>query len=260
VDDGVDVSGGQDSPVFDRDGIFANARSNLRRRWTDPVVRPILERDIAWLVDHFGGADRITIVAYPDPSSVGKSLESLARAKGKSIEQVVVDMALEGYQELPGGARVRGNGMHDVDIVNYIRQPYTATSSDASVGGVAGVPPYMGPGAHPRHFGNFPRAIARYVKDLQVISLSHAIRAATGLPAQIIGLKDRGLIREGYKADITVFDLETLRDRATSLEPQLQSEGIQFVLVNGQVTVDGGKVTGALPGMVLKRGAGTPRS
>jgi N-acyl-D-amino-acid deacylase len=260
VDDTVDASGGQDSPVFDRKGIFANARSNLRRRWTDPVTRRLLERDIAWLVDHFGGADRIIIVAYPDPAYVGKSLDELARAQGKPFHQVVVDMALGGYDDMPGGVRLRGYGIHDVDIVNYIRQPYTATTSDASVGGVAGVPPYMGPGAHPRHFGNFVRAIARYVKDLQVVTLPFAIHAATALPAQIIGLKDRGLIREGYKADIVIFDLESLRDRATVLQPDLLSEGIEFVLVNGQFTVDGGKRTGAFPGTVLKRsGTRIPR-
>jgi N-acyl-D-aspartate/D-glutamate deacylase len=82
----------------------------------------------------------------------------------------------------------------------------------------------------------------------------------TALPAQIIGLKDRGLLREGYKADITIFNLETLRDRAPPLEPLLTSDGIEFVLVNGQFTVDGGKLTGAFPGKVLRRGATIPRS
>jgi N-acyl-D-aspartate/D-glutamate deacylase len=162
-------------------------------------------------------------------------------------------MALEGDEDVLGGVRLRGYGMHDVDVVNYMRQPYTAASSDASVGGVEGVPPYMGPGAHPRHFGAFVRRIARYVKDLEVIPLSFAIRSSTGLPAQIIGLRDRGLIREGYKADIVIFDLEKLRDRATVLAPHLRSEGVEFVLVNGQFTIDGGTLTGALPGQVLKR-------
>jgi N-acyl-D-amino-acid deacylase len=253
VDDDVDVSGGQDSPVFDREGIFDHARRHLRRRWTDPVTRRLVERDIAWLVDHFGGPERIIIVDYPDPTYVGKSLDDLAREQGKSVQQVVVDMALEGDEDVLGGVRLRGYGMHDVDVVNYMRQPYTAASSDASVGGVEGVPPYMGPGAHPRHFGAFVRRIARYVKDLEVIPLSFAIRSSTGLPAQIIGLRDRGLIREGYKADIVIFDLEKLRDRATVLAPHLRSEGVEFVLVNGQFTIDGGTLTGALPGQVLKR-------
>jgi len=261
VDDNVDVSGGQDSPALDRDGIYDNARVNLRRRWADPGKRPIIERDIAWLLDHFGGADRIFVVDYPDRAYVGKTVDNLARAKGQKVEEVVVDMALNGYKETPGGAYVRGNAMLDIDIVNYIRQPYTATSSDASIGGVAGIPPYMGPGAHPRHFGNFPRNIAHFVKDLHVITLPWAIHAVTALPAQIIGLKDRGLLREGYKADITIFNLETLRDRATAIEPQLPSEGIEFVLVNGQLTVDRGKLTGALPGKVLRRGENRiPRS
>lgn len=253
VDEGVDVSGGNDSPVF-RDDVFANARENLRRRWSDPALRRKIARDIEYMVDHQGGPDRVWVVDYPDPASVGKTLEQIARERGVTYPEVVVHLALNGDPENPYGAATRGEGIHETDIITYIRQEYTATSSDAAISGIAGVPGFEGgPGSHPRHFGAFVRKIARYAKELKAISLSHAIRAGTGLPAQIIGLRDRGLIREGYRADIVVFDYERLQDRATLLEPSLPSEGVQFVLVNGQLAVDSGRPTGTTAGVVIRK-------
>ena len=115
------------------------------------------------------------------------------------------------------------------------------------------------PGAHPRHFGAFTRKIARFVKDLKAISLPFAVRSMTGLPARIVGLEDRGLLREGYKADLVVFDLERLRDRATVLEPDRYSEGVDYVMVNGVFTIDDGRFTDEMPGEVILR-SGRPVS
>ena len=176
VHDSVDTSGGRDSPVYNTDGMFDNARQHLTRRWNDPAAR-----------------------------------------------------------------------------ADY-RQEYTATASDAGVSGIEGVPGFASvPGAHPRHFGAFTRKIARYVKELNAISLPFAIRSMTGLPARIIGLEDRGLLRAGYKADIVIFDYDRIQDRATVLEPALYSEGVDYVMVNGVLTVDGGEFTDALPGEVVLR-------
>ncbi|RMD95436.1 MAG: D-aminoacylase, partial [Calditrichaeota bacterium] len=101
----------------------------------------------------------------------------------------------------------------------------------------------------------FPRKIAKYVKDKGIISLPFAIRSMTGLAAEIIGLRDRGYLREGYKADLVIFDLARLRDRATVLKPRRYPEGIEYVMVNGVFTVDQGKRTGMLPGKVLLKPA-----
>ena len=261
VHDSVDTTGGRDSPVYGADGIFDDARQHLARRWAEPATRARIARDIAWIVDHNGGADRVVVVDYPDPSYVGKTLAELAAAQGSTFEDVVVRMALEGFPDVIGGAWTRGYGIHDLDVVNYYQQEYTATSSDAAVSGVVGVPAFESrPGAHPRHFGAFTRKIAHYVKDLQAISLPFAIRSMTGLPARIIGLSDRGLLSEGYKADVVIFDLERLRDRATVLEPDRFSEGIDYVMVNGVFTVEGGQFTDALPGEVIRRGESRPVS
>ena len=258
VHDTVDTSGGRDSPVYNRPGVFDGARAHLERRWADPELRGLIARDIEWIVDHNGGPDRVVVVGYPDSTWVGRTLEELGRRLDITYEEVVVHMALNGYPEVLGGAWTRGYGIHDADVINYYRQDYTATASDAAVSGVEGVPEFASrPGAHPRHFGAFTRKIARYVKDLKAITLPFAIRSMTGLPARIIGLEDRGFLREGYGADLVVFDLERLRDRATVLEPDLFSEGVDYVMVNGVFTVDAGEFTDALPGEVILR---TPNS
>jgi N-acyl-D-amino-acid deacylase len=261
VHDTIDTTGGRDSPVYDEPDVFDRGREHLAARWADPVVRPRIERDIAWIVDHNGGPDRVVVVDYPDSTFVGKTLEELARELDLTYQGVVVHMALEGYPDVLGGAWTRGYGIHDTDVVNYYKQDYTATASDAAVSGVVGAEGFESrPGAHPRHFGAFTRKISRYVKDLEVISLPFAVRSMTGLPARIVGLADRGFIREGYKADLVVFDLDRLRDRATVLEPDLYSEGIDFVMVNGVFTIDDGAFTDALPGEVIRRSDGRPVS
>ena len=256
VHDTVDTSGGRDSPVYSRAGVFDSARVNLGRRWSDPATRQRIERDIAWIVDHNGGADRVVVVDYPDSTFIGKTLSELGSEMDITFQEVVVHMALNGYSDVLGGAWTRGYGIHDVDVVNYYRQEYTATASDAGVSGVESVVEFASrPGAHPRHFGAFTRKIARYVKELQAISLPFAVRSMTGLPARIIGLQDRGLLREGYKADLVIFDLDRLQDRATVLEPDLFSEGIDYVMVNGVFTIDDGEFTDELPGEVVLRGS-----
>jgi N-acyl-D-amino-acid deacylase len=251
---GVDVSEGNDTRALRRKESYSSPRDTLRRRWADSATRRLITRDIEWLADHNGGPDRIYILSYPDTRYVGKTLAEIARMNNESVPATVVRMALEGDSTVSGGAFMRGYGILEDDIENYMRMDFTATSSDAEVSGVKNVPEFANhPGSHPRAFGSFPRKIARYVKDKNVISLPFAIRAATGLPAQIIGLRDRGYIREGYWADIVVFDFDRIRDRATIAQPDLRSEGISYVLVNGKFTVDKGEPTEALPGVVVKR-------
>jgi N-acyl-D-amino-acid deacylase len=138
--------------------------------------------------------------------------------------------------------------MAELDMEHIAKQPWVATSTD---GGIA--LPSDGPTTHARFYGSFTRKIRHYALDRGVISLEHAVRAGTSLPARIMRLKDRGEIREGFAADVVVFDLDRIRDKATFFEPHQHSEGIEHVLVNGVVVVDGGKPTGALAGKVLGR-------
>jgi N-acyl-D-aspartate/D-glutamate deacylase len=107
---------------------------------------------------------------------------------------------------------------------------------------------------HPRFYGTFPRVLGHYVRDLGLLSLPEAVRKMTGGPAWTLRLRDRGLLREGYRADVTIFDPATILDRATYQDPHRYPAGISTVIVNGVVVVDGGAHTGARPGMVLRRG------
>jgi N-acyl-D-aspartate/D-glutamate deacylase len=125
-------------------------------------------------------------------------------------------------------------------------QPWVATSTDAGI-----ALPEDGPDTHARFYGSYPRKLRRYSLDKPVISLESSIRSSSYLPAQILGIRDRGLLREGLAADVVVFDPKNVRDRATFFEPHQHSEGIDYVLINGKMAVDAGKLTGALAGQVL---------
>jgi N-acyl-D-aspartate/D-glutamate deacylase len=137
--------------------------------------------------------------------------------------------------------------MSEDDIAELMQQPYTMTSSD---GGLVA----MGEGKpHPRNYGSFARKLSRYVRERQTVTLEHAIRSMTSLPAAVFGMKDRGVIREGAAADILIFDPEKVVERSTYTDPHQLAEGMVHVLVNGRLVIDDGKFTSALPGKVLLR-------
>jgi len=252
VDDTAQASGGLDSPRLRTPGILSHARANLRRTLADPARRRVLEQDIDFLIDADGGADQLLILDHPDSTLIGHTLADAAARMGKTDIETVIEFALTGNEAIPEGASLRNRAMDEADIDRYMQQEYTATSTDAGVdvirSGDRGAR-----GLHPRFYGSFPRKIAHYARDRHVITLPFAIRSATSLPAQIVGFADRGMLREGFKADVVVFDLAHLRDNATYLNPRQFSEGIEYVLVNGQFTLDHGKLTGARPGVVIER-------
>ena len=142
--------------------------------------------------------------------------------------------------------------MDDADVDAYARRPWVATASD---GGIA--LPEDGPSTHARFYGTFPRRIRDFALDRGIVTLEHAVRSMTGLPAHILGLEDRGLLREGFAADVVVIDLDDLRDTATFFEPHQYPEGVEYVLVNGEFVVDEGELTWALPGTVITPSAPT---
>jgi len=245
---GTDRSGGLDDPRLRARGLLEHHRENLRANLADPETRAILIEDIEHILDLQGGADRHIIVASPrEPELVGRTLMDVALERGKTPVEMLIEFAMQGDQRMRSGVLFRPVAGHAFDVENYMRQEYTATSTDGGVSLAAR------PGQHPRYFGTYPRKIAYYVREKGTITLPFAVRSSTGLPAQIIGLPDRGYVREGYWADVVVFDFDTIQDRATIMEPGLHPEGIEYVLVNGTFTVDGGEPTGALPGVVLDR-------
>jgi N-acyl-D-amino-acid deacylase len=217
------------------------------RLGTDDDVRKI-RQDIAHEIDRRGGAARIIITEFPDPKYVQKSLQFVADDRKVSPIDAVIWLQLNGADRA-GGARMRGFSLSEIDLDHIMQQDFTATCTDGDIARFGqGIP-------HARFYGTMPRKIRRYVYERNVISLPHAIRSMTSLAAQIIGLKDRGLVQQGYWADLVVFDPATIADQATFTEPHQYPAGIPFVFVNGVAVVDNGKLTQATPGKVL-----TPRT
>lgn len=246
---GTDYSGGMDDRKWRQDSIFENFRDNLRANIDDPEFGPTLTRDIEYLIRLKGGADRLIIVDTPLGSDlVGETLAEVAESRGHTPVEMLVEFALEGgTQENPHGVEFRPLAGHEYDVQKYMKQEYTATSTDA------GISFETEPGDHPRYYGAMVRKIAHWAKEEGTISLPFAVRSSTSLPAQIIGLPGRGLVRAGYAADLLIFDYDRLEDRATVLQPGRYPDGIEFLLVNGEFAIDGGELTGSLAGRVLDR-------
>ena len=243
---GTDRRGGNDAPLWRTPGLLT--RDNLRWNLDNEQFGPMLISDIEFTLDRQGGADRHIIVDAPhDPSLVGKTLTEVAEANGRTPVEQLIDFAMTGDPLLRSGVLFRPVAGHEFDVENYMRQEYTATGTD---GGVSMNPR---PGQHPRYYGTYSHKLAHYVKVRGAISLPFAIRSSTGLPAQIIGLPDRGYVRAGQKADRLVIDYDGLEDRATILEPARYPVGFDYVIVNGELAVDHGRLTGALAGVVLDR-------
>jgi N-acyl-D-amino-acid deacylase len=146
-----------------------------------------------------------------------------------------------------GGASAIYHVLDEADVVRIMRHPHTAIASDGRL-----VQPGEGH-PHPRWYGTFPRVLGRYVREERVLTLEEAVRKMTSLPADRMGLSDRGRIAEGAAADLTVFDPATVIDRATFEAPHQYPDGIPFVIVNGVVSVDGGSFVDARAGRVLRR-------
>jgi len=220
----------------------------LKRVLGDPPSAKLVRSDIAHEIRRRGGAANITVYEYTDKSLYGKSLAEIARGWKLDPVEAAIRIQLEGIQTRNGGARMRGFSMSEIDMETIAKQPWVATSTD---GGIA--MPSDGPQTHARFYGSFTRKIRHYALERGTISLEHAIRAATSLPARIMDLTDRGYIREGAAADLVVFDLATIRDKATFFDPHQHSEGIEHVLINGVAVVDAGKLTQARPGKIVTR-------
>ncbi len=220
----------------------------LRKTLMDPALSKTVRSDIAHEIARRGGADQIIVFDYTDTSLYGQSLAEIARRWKVDPVEAAIQIQMEGLPTRAGGARMRGFSMSESDIEAFAKQPWVATSTDAGI-----ALPDGPPSTHARFYGSFPRKIRHYALDRGVISLEAAIRSSTSLPAQIMGLRDRGLIREGLAADLVVFDINTIRDKATFFEPHQYSEGIEYVFVNGVAVVDASTITWALPGKVITR-------
>ncbi len=197
-------------------------------------------------LDRRGGADRILFSNYaPDTNIEGKTLQQVADARGAHPADLA--MELVNGEDAPG---IISFNMEEDDVLTLMRQPWTMTASDGDL-----VPPGEGV-PHPRGYGTFPRKIRRYVVEEGAVDLAAAIRSMTSLPATVFRMRGRGEIRAGAVADLVVFDLARVRDRATFEDPHQLSEGMAYVLVNGVLAVEDGRFTAEKAGRVLDRRAG----
>ena len=219
----------------------------LRTAMADPELKEKIMQDIAHEIRRRGSADNIVVFEHPMKGYVGKSLERLAAQYKISALEMAVKLQYDGDPATPGGGRLRGFSMSEMDLESYAPKQWIATSSDAGIALAEDGP------VHARFYGAFPRKISHYALSEGVISVEHAVRSMTSLPAQILNLKDRGQIREGFVADITIVDLKAVKDKATFSMPHQYPAGIPYVIVNGTFVVDGNKPTLALPGRVLSR-------
>ena len=171
----------------------------------------------------------------------GQSLEEIAAARKVTPEQAAVDLIIA------GGASIVSFNMSEDDIATIMRQPWTMGSTDGDL---------VAPSStitHPRNNGAMARRISRYVRERGTVTLEHAVRTMTSLPAHVFGFEDRGEIRAGGFADLVVFDLARVNDRATYQAPHLMAEGFDWVIVNGQIAIQDGQFTGARAGRVLRK-------
>jgi N-acyl-D-aspartate/D-glutamate deacylase len=210
-------------------------------RLDDPAVGPRLRKAIADKIEGRDGGKSLRIARYaPNKAWQGKDLAAIADTEKKSVLDVVLEI------ERHGGAGVVSFGMNEEDVRLIMKQPFVATASDGSVQ----VPGDTVP--HPRSYGCFPRKIGRYAIAEKLIPLEHALRSATGLPADILKLPERGYLKPGYFADVVVFDPQQFRDAATYDKPHQYATGVRYLFVNGRLVIDQGKFTGTLAGKPLR--------
>ena len=175
----------------------------------------------------------------------GKTVAEMAKAENKPEMEAFFDFILADKGQT-GALYFMAN---ENDLQYGLKQPWTSIGLDANETSLDGL--LFEPHGHPRAFGSMPRFLGHYVRDLKIISLEQAVRKITSLPAQRQGLANRGLLKGGFFADITVFDPSTIADKATYTEPAQLSQGIKFVFVNGQLEFADGQVTGAKAGRPL---------
>jgi N-acyl-D-amino-acid deacylase len=235
---------------------FEGGGDSLRARLADPAVRARLKREVqtgspGWwnIIEAAGGWDGVVLANARNPANaqyVGKPIAEIARALGKDPADAAFDLVAQGS----GRVMAIYHMMGEQDIETALRFPWTSIGSDAGAAARPGAGDDLGL-PHPRAYGNAVRVIAKYVKERKTLTLEEAIRKMTAWPATRMRLASRGMIKEGNWADVTIFDLNALQDRATYEKPTESPSGIEWVLVNGVVTLDHGRHTGAKAGRVL---------
>jgi len=242
-------------PAWAHDGGDAK----LIERLKDPATRARIRKDMEtpskdwdneW--DEISGPQDVMISVVQNPTLKkfqGKRLTEVAKTLNKDAMDALFDLLIEDK----AFTECAVFGMSEPDVALALEQPWVSVDNDSSGTSPEGILGEEHP--HPRAYGTFPRILRKYVREEKKLTLEEAIRKFSALPAQRMRLTDRGVLKLGMWADVVVFDPETVRDVATFDDPNRLSEGMEYVLINGVPVIENGKMTGALPGRVL-RGAG----
>jgi N-acyl-D-amino-acid deacylase len=229
---------------------LAGGADSLKARLADPAQRARIEAGMReTIVAERGGGDlaRIRIARYAaDPSWNGRTFADIARARGREADlDFAVALAIEIQSN--GGAGGVWHVVDEDDVRRIMLHPWTMISSDGAIG----VPGVGHP--HPRGYGAFARVIGRYVREQGLLGMEEAVRKMTSLPAARVRDGTRGRLAEGLHADLAIFDPATFVDRATYEDPHQYAEGMLHVFINGEPVLRAGELTGARPGLVLRR-------
>ena len=228
-----------------------------RKRLQNPAIRARVLREMRdpnapWdnLMLATGSPEKVLLIGFKNEKLkplTGKTLAEVARMRNKSPEDTAIDLVIE------DGSRVGTVYflMSEENVRKQIVLPYVSFGSDHDSEATDGV--FLKFGAHPRGFGNFARVYAKYVRDEKLLTLEDAVRKMTSLPATNLGIANRGLVKEGYFADLVVFDPNTIQDHATFDKPRQYATGVSGVFVNGVEVLHNGEHTGAKPGRVVRR-------
>jgi N-acyl-D-amino-acid deacylase len=233
-------------------------KSKLLERLKDSTARIKLKRDInlgvAGWYNHYTavGKDWSRMLISENGPYQGKTMDQVIEQKSAGVEPAPdpLDVLFELLIEQDGSVGTVYAHHDEADMNLALRQPWCSIGSDGSALAIEG--PLRRGNPHPRNFGTFPRVLGVYVRERDVLRLEDAVRKMTSLNAAKLGIADRGLLRAGCFADITIFDPVKIIDRATYTEPFQYNEGITYVFVNGQLVLDGNEHTGARPGKVLR--------
>ena len=230
---------------------LADGTQALLSRMEDPALADSILAGIEFnIINDRGGNDlrRVQMALVPwDRSLEGKTLHDWALRDGlQSTPATGAKLVIEAVRR--GGVSAIFHAMDEADVARIMAHPFTMIASDGRL-------TQPGEGSpHPRWYGTFPRVLGHYARDEGVISLEQAVRKMTTMPAERMGLRERGQLREGWYADVVVFDPATVTDNATFSDPHQYPTGIDWVIVNGSLAVDGAVFQDIRPGRVLRRG------
>ncbi|MGB6932346.1 MAG: D-aminoacylase [Acidobacteriaceae bacterium] len=239
-------------PPWAHDGGDAKMIARLqdpatRARIRQDMLTPTASWDNPW--QEIPGPDAVLICRVENPSLQslqGKTIAEISKLWNKDSIDTIFDLLIQDK----AATDVAVFGMSQADVTLALQQPWVSIDTDA-----AGISPegILGQGhPHPRAYGTFPRILRKYVREEHVLTLPDAIRKFSALPAQRMRFTDRGVLKQGMWADVVIFDPDKIRDLATYDNPNQLSQGMNYVLVNGTPVIDAGKMTGALPGKVLR--------